>query len=333
MRGNVAVIGAGNWGKNLVRVFCELLGEKHVVVCDLAWEKLLAIEGRHPGVGITEDLGTVLRDPEVEALVLATPAATHFELAKEALLAGKHLLVEKPLALELAQAKTLIALAQQEGRVLMVDHLLEYHPAVETLKGLLEEGELGQAFCLHSQRLNLGLIRDKEDALLSLGPHDVAVFLYLLGQEPVTVSARGRVCLQRDRGIADFVFLDLEFPDGVMGHAHLSWLDPQKVRRVVVVGSRRMAVFDDTVREKLKLYDYSASYAESGWETRLGAACAIELSPEEPLRRMAQHFVQSVNEGTAPRSDGWDGFRVLRVLAAARCSMDRGGYPVELESV
>lgn len=329
----IGIVGAGNWGRNLVRVFCDLLGEESVIVCDVERKRLQTIGERHPGVALTEDLEALMADRRVEAVAIATPAVTHFELARQALISGRHVLVEKPLAMELAQAEELIALAEREDRRLMVDHLLEYHPAVETLKRLVDEGELGELLYLYSRRLNLGVIRTEENALWSLGPHDISVFLYLLGREPLRVSARGGAYLQREEAIEDVVFLDLEFAGGIRAHTHLSWLDPQKVRQLVLVGSRRMAVFDDAAQaqEKLKLYDYSAARGEGGWQARLASGRTIVLSPEEPLRLMARHFLDSIGRGFMPRSDGRDGLRVLRVLAAAQRSLEEGGRPIEVE--
>lgn len=327
----VAIVGTGNWGKNHVRVFAELLGAANVIACDLDRGRLKAVQERHPDVQVTTDLEPILADEKVKAVVIATPAATHFSLAKQALEADKHVLVEKPLALELAEAQSLIELAAARDRRLMVDHLLEYHPAVERLKELVQEGELGQIYYLYSERLNLGVIRTEENALWSLGPHDISIFLYLLGEEPLRVSAHGGAYLQRAQGIEDTVFLDLEFADGVLAHAHLSWLDPQKVRRVVLVGSRRMAIFDDMAQERLRIYDKGAERDDGGLRLRAGDARTIELPPEEPLRRMAEHFLRSIEGNTAPRSDGRDGLRVLRVLAAAQRSLEEGGRPVEPE--
>lgn len=326
----VAIVGAGNWGKNLVRVFCEALGEESVTVCDLDRERLQAIKERHLQVLLNKDLGAVLADRGVEAVVIATPAVTHFELAKRALSAGKHVLVEKPLAMEISQAEALIELAEQVDRRLMVDHLLEYHPAVEELKRLIQEGEFGRIYCLYSQRLNLGVVRAEENALWSLGPHDISVFLYLLGQEPLRVSAHGGSYLQRE--IEDLVFLSLEFPQGVMAHAHLSWLDPYKIRKITVVGSKKMMVFDDTAQDKLLLFDRRADQVEGGFQLHTRETHAIELkSEEEPLKRMATHFLESIQNNIRPRSDGQDGLRVLRVLTAAQRSLEGGGRPVSLE--
>lgn len=327
----VAIIGTGNWGRNHVRVFAELLGAANVIACDLDRRRLQTLQEHHPDVQVTSNLELVMADQGVEATVIATPAATHFSLAKQALEAGKHVLVEKPMALKLDEAERLIELADREDRKLMVDHLLEYHPAVEKLKELVWEGELGQIYHLYSERLNLGVIRTEENALWSLGPHDISAFLYLLGKEPLRVSAHGGVYLQRAQGIEDVVFLDLEFADGVLAHAHLSWLGPQKVRKVVLVGSRRMAVFNDASQERLKIYDKGAERDDGGFRLRVGGIRMIELPAEEPLQRMARHFLNSIENDAIPRSDGQDGLRVLRVLTAAQRSLEEGGKPIELE--
>jgi predicted dehydrogenase len=325
----VAVIGAGNWGQHLVRNFCALLGEGDVLVSDLDEGRLKEAKEHHPGIAVTQDLDGLLTDGGLDAVVVATPSATHFALAKQALLAGKHVLVEKPISLRLNEAEELIELADRQGRRLMVDHLLEYHPAVEDMKRRVDSGELGEIYYFYSQRLNLGVVRTEENALWSLGPHDISVFLYLLKQEPLRVTAHGGVYLQR--GIEDVVFLDLEFPDGVIAHAHLSWLDPQKVRRITIVGSKRMIIFDDTAQEKLTLFDRRVEWRGGGFRLHAGEAHAIELKSEEPLNRMTGHFLESIKNSITPRSDGRDGLRVLRVLAAAQRSLEGRGRPVMVE--
>lgn len=329
----VAIIGAGNWGTHLVRNFCELLGEDDVIVSDHEEERLKKVKEHHPGIAVTQDFGSLLADVEIEAVVIATPVITHFALAKEALEAGKHVLVEKPIAMRVEEAKELIDLADREGRTLMVDHLLEYHLAVEEMKRWIDSGELGEIYYLYSQRVNLGVVRTEENALWSLGPHDISVFLYLLEQEPLRVSAHGKVYLQRDQGIEDVVFLSLEFANGVIAHAHLSWLDPHKIRKITLVGNRRTMVFDDMAREKLKVFNRRVERAVGGFQLYMGEANTIELeSEEEPLKRMARHFLESIKDNTEPRSDGRDGLRVLRVLAAAQRSLVEGGKPVKLEA-
>lgn len=325
----LAIIGTGNWGRNHARVFAELIGEADVVACDLDADRLKALQDCHPGIHTVTDPGLVLADQGVAAVVIASPAVTHFTLARQALEAGKHVLVEKPLALALDEAAKLIALADRENKILMVDHLLEYHPAVEEMDLLIREGRLGEIYYLYSQRINLGVVRTEENALWSLGPHDISAFLFILEQEPVRVSARGGAYLQQ--GVEDVVFLDLEFADGVRAHAHLSWLDPQKVRRITVVGSKKMMVFDDMAEEKLQVFDRYATPVDKGFQVHRGDGRVISVPPEEPLRKMATHFLDCIKSNTTPRSDGRGGLRVLRVLAAAQRSLEEGGRPVELE--
>src|SRR2546427_5159448 len=238
----VAVVGAGEWGINHVRTFAQLREAHLVSVCDLDGSRLQQVRTQYSGVGTTTDFDDVLKDPSVEAVVLASFAAQHFGQARAALEAGKHVLVEKPMTLKAAEAEDLVRLARRAGRCLMVGHLLLYHPAVTKMKTLLDSGEVGDLFYLYSQRLNLGRVRKDENALWSFGPHDVAVALHLFGAEPEIVTAKGEAYLQK--GIADVVFVTLHFPKKKMAHIHLSWLDPHKTRRTTMVGSRKMVVFD-----------------------------------------------------------------------------------------
>lgn len=331
MINKLAVVGVGSWGQNLLRNFCAILGEERVVACDTDRKRLAAIKASYPYVHRTSDFSEVLDDPQIEAVVIATPVVTHFTLARQALLAGKHAFVEKPMAMRSSEAQELIRLAEQNRRILMVDHLLEYHPAVERLRQLLEEGELGEIFYIYSQRLNLGIIRMEENALWSLGPHDISVMLYLLGEEPHSVDAKGACYLQE--GIEDVVFVTLKFPRGVRAHLHLSWLDPQKVRKLVVVGSRKMAVFDDVASQKLLLFDKGASKGPQDFVIydRGMQSVALGSAEREPLRAACEHFLHCIERGEPPRSDGYDGLRVLRVLEAAQRSLDQDGQTVALE--
>jgi UDP-2-acetamido-3-amino-2,3-dideoxy-glucuronate N-acetyltransferase len=321
----IAILGAGNWGKNHVRVFCELLGNENVIVCDPDASCREAMKVAHPGVSLSST--PVLRD--VDAVVIATPAVTHFDLAREALLAGRHVLVEKPIALQPRAAQELVDIAKRKERILMVDHLLEYHPAVRKLKGLVDQGELGRLLHLTSERLNLGVIRSEENALWSLAPHDISVILYLLGEEPVEVAAHGAAYLQP--GIEDVCYLTMRFASGSLGHVHVSWLDPIKTRRLSVVGERKMAVYDDMQKEKLVLLDQQANPVENAFRPVHGDVQAIKIDSQEPLRRMAETFIESVHTGVAPMSDGLDGLRVVRVLEAAQRSMEKGGKPVQVK--
>jgi predicted dehydrogenase len=320
----LSILGAGNWGKNHVRVFCELLSNENVIVCDPDESRREAMLANYPGIGVSP--APVYEG--VDGVVIATPAVTHFDLAREALLAGKHVLVEKPITLRSREAEELVDIAKHEERILMVDHLLEYHPAVRKLRDLVDKGELGKLFHLTSQRLNLGVIRSEENALWSLAPHDISVILYLLGEEPVEVAAHGAAYLQP--GIEDICYLTMRFASGALGHVHVSWLDPIKTRRLSAVGERKMAVYDDMQEEKLVLLDQYAELVQGTFKPRRGEAEPVSIPLGEPLRNMAEAFIESVRTGVAPMSDGLDGLRVVRVLQAAQRSMTQGGKPVKI---
>jgi len=315
----VAILGAGGWGKNHVRIFCSLLGETSVLVFDPDEARLREMKAAHPGI----EMATRPDYATVDVVVVSTPAVTHYTLAREALLAGKHVLVEKPIALTSHDAMSLIQVAEEQNRILMVDHLLEYHPAVRALKMLVERGKLGKLLHLSSQRLNLGVVRTEENALWSLAPHDLSVILYLLEEEPVEVAAQGEAYLQA--GIEDVAFVSLRFPSGAVGHVHVSWLDPVKTRRLTVVGDEGMAVFDDIAEDKLCLFDRRAERDDGGFRLHRGDSEVIRFDQAEPLQNMAKAFIQSVETGKAPPSDGQDGLRVVRVLEAAQRSLDQGG--------
>ncbi|MBT4502982.1 MAG: Gfo/Idh/MocA family oxidoreductase, partial [Gemmatimonadetes bacterium] len=236
----LACVGAGYWGKNLVRIFDGLSGVRLKWVCDASEKVQAGMRQQYGDVEVTGELEQVLNDEEVEGVVLAVPAVGHFGAARQVLEADKHVYVEKPLTLSAAEAEELVALADQQGKVLMVGHLMVYHPAVQMLKGMVERGELGEIYYLYAQRVNLGIVRKDENALWSLAPHDISILLHLLDQEPDSVSARGECYLQE--GIEDVVFASLHFADGKMAQVQVSWLDPHKVRKLTVVGSRKMAV-------------------------------------------------------------------------------------------
>jgi predicted dehydrogenase len=331
----VACAGAGYWGKNLVRVFHDLPGVRLKAVCDPSPAVRQALGRQYPGLRLEEELQAVLADPEVEAVVLAVPAVRHYEAARQALEAGKQVYVEKPLAMSSAEAGELVELAAAKNRVLMVGHLLMYHPAVEFLAELVRRGELGEIYYLYAQRVNLGIVRRDENALWSLAPHDVSMILHLVGQEPATVSARGACYLQR--GIEDVVFVNLQFPAGAMAQIQVSWLDPHKVRRLTIVGSEKMALFDDAESaEKVRIYDKAAqrrdyeSYGEA-ITLRFGDVVIPHLDMAEPLKLECQHFADCVREHREPRSGGREGLRVVRVLEAAQRSLALRGAPVELQ--
>jgi predicted dehydrogenase len=321
----IAVAGLGYWGPNLARNFSSISGCELVWLCDPSDSVRGRVAGRFPRARFTGDLDEVLEDRAVDAVALATPVAWHAEHAVRVLEAGKHCFVEKPLARSVADAERAVGAAEQAGRVLMVGHLLEYHPGVQRLKQLTGSGELGdRIFYIYGNRLNLGKLRADENALWSLGAHDVSVVLYLAEEEPREVFAHGESYVQE--GVEDVVFCFLRFPSGLVAHLHLSWLDPHKERRFTVVGSRRMATFDDMALEgKLKIYDKGFDQGSRGYGeyiTRTGDIFSPSIPNVEPLRAECEHFVECIRLGRRPRSDGVSGLRVVRVLEELQQSLD-----------
>jgi predicted dehydrogenase len=320
----VAVAGLGYWGPNIARNFAALPDVELAWLCDVAEHNRARVAPMFPGIRLAADIAEVLADDSVDAVALATPVPTHASLAIRVLQAGKHCFVEKPMAQSVAEAEGVVAAAEAAGRTLMVGHLLEYHPGVVKLKELIEDGALGRVLYIYGNRLNLGKLRADENALWSLGAHDVSVLLRLAGEEPSAVEARGESYMRE--GVEDVVFCFLRFPSGLAGHLHLSWLDPHKERRFTVVGEQRMATFDDMALEgKIAVYDkgfdeQANSYGE--YITRSGDIWSPRLSNVEPLRIECEHFVRSVRDATTPISDGAAGLRVVRVLEALQRSLD-----------
>jgi predicted dehydrogenase len=328
----VGVIGAGAWGRNHVRTLASLQGAELVAVCDAAAKTRERVAKQYPAVTVTDDAAKLLG--MVEAVVVATPANTHASMARQAIAAGIPVLVEKPFALAVQDAEDVAERAAKAKVPVMAGHLLEYHPVVERLKEMIAAGTLGQIYYLYGQRVNLGQVRPDENALWSFGPHDVSVALFLMGAAPVSVTAVGKSYLQP--GIEDVVFVTMEFASGVLAHVQLSWLDPHKERRITVVGSKQMAVFDDMeAREKLRVYDKGvsrpdyASYGES-IQIRDGDISIPRLSNAEPLVQELVHFLKVARREVAARSDAGDGVRVVRVLAAAGESLKQSGKPVKV---
>jgi predicted dehydrogenase len=312
----VGVVGLGYWGPNLARNFHGLADAELAWCCDASERARERVAPLVPGARMTARLDDLLEDGSLDAVVLATPVPTHAELAVRVLEAGKHCFVEKPLAQSVADAEQAVLAAERAGRTLMVGHLLEYHPGIATLKQLADSGELGEIRYVYGNRLNLGKLRSDENALWSLGAHDVSVLLHLVQEEPNEVTARGESYVRE--GVEDVVFCFLRFPSGIAAHLHLSWLDPHKERRFTIVGSQRMATFDDMAMEgKLTVYDKgfdedTRSYGE--YITRSGDIYSPRIPNVEPLRMECEHFLESVRSGMAPRSDGHSGLRVVRVL-------------------
>jgi predicted dehydrogenase len=321
---SLAVVGLGYWGPNLARNIDSIPGARLSWCCDADSQTRSRLEAGFRGARFTTSLDEVLADDELDGVVLATPVPTHAELAVRVLDAGKHCFVEKPLAKSVADAERAVAAAQRSGRVLMVGHLLEYHPGIRKLAEVVRSGELGSVLYIYANRLNLGQLRADENALWSLGAHDVSVVLALAGEEPVELDARGE-CYMRP-GIEDVVFGYLRFPSGIAAHLHLSWLDPHKERRLTVVGSRRMATFDDMELErKLTIYDKGFDEKADSWGeyiTRSGDVTSPRIPNAEPLRLECEHFVHCVATGETPRSDGNSGLRVVRVLEGLQAALD-----------
>jgi len=310
----IAVAGLGYWGPNLARNFAEL--GVLTALCDQDEARRETFAARYPSARVTASFEELLADDALEGVVVATPVPTHFALAKQALEAGKHVLVEKPPAMRAAEIDELVALAADRDLVLMPGHLLLYHPGIRKLKELIDAGELGEVLCVYGNRQNLGIVRTNENALWSLGVHDLSVILYLLDEEPSECVAHGRDFLTE--GVEDVVFCYLRFPSGKIAHMHLSWLDPHKMRKMTVVGREKMVVFDDMELErKVTVYEKSPwkraeSYGE--WQTRSGDIFIPKIATDEPLKLECQEFLRLIGGGGDRRKVAEDGARVVRAL-------------------
>ena len=320
----VGVIGCGYWGKNLVRNFAQLGALRIVCDADEVGRKLAGEIAPHTEV--VNDMDKVLAAP-VEGVVIATPAETHYDLTRQALLAGKDVLVEKPLALTYEQGAELVQLAERQGRILMVGHVLEYHPGVVRLLELVRSGELGKVRYIYSNRLSLGKVRREENILWSFAPHDIAIILRLMGQMPFQVVACGGSYIQPN--IPDVTVTNLLFDNGVRAHIFVSWLHPFKEQRLVVIGSRKMASFDD-VAKRLMVYDQHVDVRNGEPIPVKGDGLEVPYSPDEPLRLECQAFLAAITTRQPPLTDGASGLRVLKVLQAAQRSLVTNGEPVSL---
>ena len=331
----IAVVGTGDWGANLVRNFSRLPGAKLAAVCDADAARLAKTATQYPGVRPMADVSEVCAAGDIQGVVVSASAISHYPLAKQLLEAGKDVYVEKPLTLQVAHAEELVKIAKEKGRILMVGHLLIYHPGVQYLKKMVTEGSLGDLYYLYSQRVNLGKVRRDENALWSFAPHDLSVILHLLDAEPIDVVARGSAFLQGK--VEDVVFVDLRFPGGKLAHVHVSWLDPHKLRKFTVVGSQKMVVFDDMeASEKIRIYDKGVDkggqivgYGDA-LTVRSGDILLPKISLQEPLTLECRHFVDCIRERKQPLTSGEDGLKVVKVLAAAQASLAQGGAPVPI---
>ncbi len=330
----IAVVGAGAWGKNHIRVFSEIPNVRLKYICDLDASKLSSLHNSYPQSKMVQELNPILQDPEIKGVVISASAVSHHDLARRILMADKDVLVEKPMALTVEEAQGMLKVAETRKRVLMVGHLLIYHPVVDRLKEMMGSGELGNIHYIYTQRVNLGVIRQDENALLSFAPHDLSVILHLIEEEPIVVSAYGESYIQK--GIEDVVFVNLRFRDGRMANIHLSWLDPHKLRKITIVGSKKMVVFDDMeTSEKLRIYDKGVknlSYETYGeyLSLRFGDVTIPNIKMTEPLRTEAEHFIRCIETRGEPKTGGRDGLKVVKILAAAQQSLKGKGIPISL---
>ncbi len=324
---NIAVVGTGYWGKNLVRNFNEL-GVLHTI-CDSNSDTLQSFQEKYPGIEFQCSFQTVLQDPAIDAIVIATPAETHFEMAKATLLANKHVFVEKPLALFASEAEELQQLAIRQNLKLMIGHILLYHPAITKLKEIINSGELGKINYIYSNRLNLGKIRSEENILWSFAPHDISAMLYLLDEMPYQVIAQGGNYLNQD--ITDVTMTMLSFKSGVQGHIFVSWLHPDKEQKLIVVGDKKMAVFNDTViHGKLQIHDKGVDWINRQPVPRKNGITFVPIDTSEPLKAECEHFLCCIKADRTPKSDGINGIRVLTVLNACQDSLEHHGSTVKL---
>lgn len=325
----VGVVGYGYWGPNLARNFHELAGSELVAIVDRKEDQLQRARAKYPNITLAKDYKEVLK-MGLDAMVISTPPKTHFEVARDCLLHGLHVFIEKPMTLNSQDAEELIALAKDKGLTLMVGHVFEYNSAVLEMKRYIDSKELGEVYYIDTARLNLGLFQRDSNVLWDLAPHDVSILLFLLGQVPVSVSAHGMACVTD--GVHDVAYLNLIFPNNVMAFVHVSWLDPCKVRRLTVVGSKKMAVYNDLATEgRIKIYDkgvdapdYTDSFGEFRYAYRTGDITIPSFRFTEPLREECQHFLDCIVNQAEPRSSGQDGLRVIKILEAAERSMRNG---------
>jgi len=335
-RCTIAVVGCGYWGPNLVRNLYETRECQQIYCCDLDRSRLEKIKERYPSVGIEQNYRRLLANSHLDAVAIATPVSTHFELAMAAIEAGKHVFVEKPFTATSSEGQRLIELAERNHRVLMVGHTFEYSPPVLKIKEIIQHGELGKLYYISASRVNLGLHQKDVSVIWDLAPHDFSILFFWLGEQPVRVSAVGRDYVQR--GIPDVAFIDLEFASGCIAHVQVSWLAPSKLRRTTIVGSEKMLVYDDTENiEKVKIYDKGVDYkdpetfGEYQLSYRAGDVVSPRLDTFEPLFMEMRHFIECCKKGLRPKTDGYNGLRVVKALEAAERSLKSRGAMVEIE--
>jgi len=337
----IGVIGCGYWGPNLIRNFNSQPGAEIIAISDLNEKRLNHVGLLYPGARKTTDYKDLINDPAVDAVVVATPMSTHFQLGMEALEAGKHLFIEKPMATNSADCRTLIETAAARDRKLMVGHTFIYSPPVRMIKSLLEEGELGDIYYVNISRVNLGIFQQDANVIWDLAPHDVAMLNFLFDAEPIAVSATGHCYVQKAHQIEDVAFVTLEYPGGRLVHIHVSWLDPNKIRKCTFVGSHKMLVYDDvSPSEKIRVYDkgvdvqpHYEDFGEFQLLYRSGDVFLPHVETYEPLKAEAAHFLDMIQDKVVCQSDGTHGLRVVEVLEAACLSLKEDGRRVALELI
>lgn len=332
----VGIVGVGYWGPKLARNFHDLPTAKLSMVADLSDSRLAEINKIYPEVEVTKNYSEMLG--KVDAVIVATPVHAHFALAQQALQAGKHVMIEKPITSSLAQAKKLIEIADEKKLTLMVGHTFEYNPAVVAIREIIQSGELGQIYYMNSTRANLGLLQPDINVMWDLAPHDISILCYILGTNPESVSARGATYVNRSKNLAEVVYMTLIFPNNILVNSRLSWLDPVKQRRLTIVGSRKMLVYDDILDDKVIIYDkgvevppYSVTEEEFKASYRHGGETVYPLKWSEPLRAECADFVDAIITNNPPRSDGRDGARVLSILEMAQRSLENGAVALKIE--
>lgn len=333
---NIGLIGCGYWGINYIRVFSELRDSVVATVCDVDQERLDMVKKRFPWVKEAGIFQQFLCDPKVEAVVVATPTCTHYEIAKESLLHDKHVLVEKPLATKVEEGEELVELAKKRKRVLMVGHTFLYNPGIRKMKECIESDDFGQVYYLNATRTHLGLIRSDVNAIWDLAPHDVSIFNYLMNAQPLWVSAVGASCLHNNR--EDVGFITLSYPQGIVGNIRVSWIDSNKVREVVVVGSKKRVVFDDLNNlEKIRIFEKGASitggvdsFGEFQLSLRDGDIISPKVETSEPLKNQCAHFLDCIQHGSTPLTDGWNGLTVVKVMVAIEQSLRANGMRINV---
>ena len=342
---NIGVIGCGYWGPNLIRNFSQIEGCKVLWCSDLREERLSHMKEIYPNIKTTKDCMDIINDRNVDAVAIATPVSGHFGIAKKALMSGKHALIEKPITNNAKDAKELIEIAKKSKKVLMVDHTFEYTSAVSKIKEIIGSGELGRVLSIDMIRVNLGLFQKDINVVWDLAPHDISILLFAMKKMPVSVKADGMDHIQN--GIADDAHLTLKLPDKIMAHMHVSWLDPLKIRKITIVGNKKMLVYDDTEQNgKIKIYDKGVILEKSSmpkdryydtWEEfrlvyKSGDVSIPKLEEKEPLNVMCRHFIECINTGKKPTSDGIAGLRVVQVIEALQESLKNNGKEIFLDA-